>query len=174
MYLVEWAPMTSSSATAARTARRTLRICLGMPSRGAGVQCFFDEHSLEVGDVAADHMLKAMEEATYGIVILSPGFFEREWCMKELETFVRRGRVVPVYVGGFEAIQAAADAALAKRAVVEKLQAIRADRGRVSRPGAGLHEIHRGQVGGRGLVALLHPEGERRGAKACGEGGGGA
>jgi hypothetical protein len=81
-----------------------------------GVQCFFDEHSLEVGKVAADEMLKAMEEATYGIVFLSPGFFEREWCVKELETFARRGRIVPVFLGDFAAIQAAAKAAVAKGA----------------------------------------------------------
>jgi hypothetical protein len=82
----------------------------------AGVQCFFDEHSVEVGDDAAKKMLKAMEEATYGVVIISPGFFEREWCMKELETFLRRGRIVPVFFGSFTAIQAAADVALAKGA----------------------------------------------------------
>jgi hypothetical protein len=65
----------------------------------AGVRCFFDEHALVVGDVAADMMLVAMEEATYGVVIISPGFWEREWCMKELETFVRRGKIVPVFLG---------------------------------------------------------------------------
>jgi hypothetical protein len=81
----------------------------------AGVQCFFDEHSLEVGDVAAAEMLKAMEEATYGVVILSPGFWEREWCMQELETFVRRGRIVPVFYGGFQAVRAAAEAAMVER-----------------------------------------------------------
>jgi hypothetical protein len=82
----------------------------------AGLQCFFDEHSLKVGDDAAKEMLKAMEEATYGVVIISPGFFEREWCMKDLETFLRRGRIVPVFFGSFTAIQEAADAALAKGA----------------------------------------------------------
>jgi Leucine-rich repeat (LRR) protein len=79
---------------------------------GAGVLCFLDEPSLGVGEVAAEEMLKALEEATYGVVILSPGFFEREWCMKELETFVRRGRIVPVFLGNF----AAAEVAVAKGA----------------------------------------------------------
>jgi hypothetical protein len=78
------------------------------------VLCFLDEPSLEVGKVAAEEMLRDMEEATYGVVILSPGVFEREWCMKELETFLRRGRMVPVFLGSFAAIQAAADAAVAK------------------------------------------------------------
>jgi hypothetical protein len=60
-------------------------------------------------------MLKAMKEATYGVVILSPGFWEREWCMKELETFVRRGRIMPVFYGGFQAVSAAAESTMAKR-----------------------------------------------------------
>jgi hypothetical protein len=79
-----------------------------------GVQCFFDEHSLEVGDKAAEKMLNAMEEATYGIIILSPVFFEREWCMKELQTFVRRGRVVPIFFGDYGAVTEAARTAVVK------------------------------------------------------------
>jgi hypothetical protein len=82
--------------------------------KGAGVLCFLDEPSLEVGEVAVEEMMRAMEEATYGVVILFPGFFEREWCMKELSTFARRGRMVPVFLGSFAAIQAAAEAAVAK------------------------------------------------------------
>jgi hypothetical protein len=82
----------------------------------AGVSCFLDEPSLGVGEVAAEEMLRAMEQATYGVVILSPGFFEREWCMKELETFARRGRIVPMFLGNFAAIQAAAEVALEKGA----------------------------------------------------------
>jgi hypothetical protein len=76
------------------------------------VRCFFDEHSLEVGDFAAGKMLNAMEEATYGIIILSPGFFERAWCMKELETFVRRVRLVLIFYGTFKAVEDARRAAI--------------------------------------------------------------
>jgi hypothetical protein len=72
--------------------------------KGAGVVCFFDEHSLKVGTVAADELLKDMDEATYGVVIISPGFFEREWCMMKLKTFARRGRLVPVFLVSFVAI----------------------------------------------------------------------
>jgi hypothetical protein len=80
-----------------------------------GVRCFFDEHSLDVGVHAANKMLQAMDEATYGIVILSPGFFEREWCMKKMETFVRRGRVVPIFFGSFKAVEEARRAAIEGR-----------------------------------------------------------
>jgi hypothetical protein len=109
--------MMSSSAIAGTIARKTLRTCSGLTSRGpSGVLCFLDEPRLEIGEVAAEAMLQAMKEATYGVVILSPDFFEREWCMKELETFARRGRVVPVFLGDFAAIQAAAETAVAKGA----------------------------------------------------------
>jgi hypothetical protein len=42
-------------------------------------------------------MLSAMERAAFGIVILSRGFFEREWCLKELQTFVKRRNLVPIF-----------------------------------------------------------------------------
>lgn len=70
-----------------------------------GIRCFFDEDSLKLGDEAADKLLAAMETVEYGIVILSPGFFSREWCMKELQTFVRRRRVLPIFFSRFEAVE---------------------------------------------------------------------
>jgi hypothetical protein len=51
-----------------------------------------------VGDQAAEKMLHAMGTAKYGVVILSPGFFLRKWCMKELQTFANRGRMVPIFL----------------------------------------------------------------------------
>jgi hypothetical protein len=81
----------------------------------AGVQCFFDEHSLKVGDPAANKMLMAMEQVPYGVIILSPSFFESEWCMKELETFERRRRMVPVFLEEFGVIKTAAASAVASK-----------------------------------------------------------
>jgi nucleoside-triphosphatase THEP1 len=80
-----------------------------------GLRCFFDDRSLELGDNAAKEMLEAMETAKYGIVILSAGFFGREWCMKELQTFVKRGRILPVFFGTFDEVQRARSAAIAGR-----------------------------------------------------------
>jgi hypothetical protein len=79
------------------------------------LRCFFDDRSLEPGDNAAKEMLEAMQTAKYGIVILSAGFFEREWCMKELQTFVLRGRILPVFFGTFNEVQRARNAAVAGR-----------------------------------------------------------
>lgn len=65
----------------------------------AGVRCFFDERDLHPGDNAAKEMLAAMQSARIGIVILSQGFFAREWCIKELHTFVELGNLLPVFLG---------------------------------------------------------------------------
>lgn len=95
--------------------KRDFAVWLKEELERVGVRCFFDEHSLEVGDVGAEAMLHAMNTATYGIVILSPGFFSREWCMKEMQTFLDAGRIVPIFYGRFEEVQAARRAAIEGR-----------------------------------------------------------
>jgi Leucine-rich repeat (LRR) protein len=92
--------------------KRNFAVWLLRVLENVGVRCFFDDRCLEVGDDAANKMLEAMEMATYGIVILSAGFFEREWCMKELQTFARRERILPIFFGTFEEVQRARDAAI--------------------------------------------------------------
>jgi hypothetical protein len=71
--------------------KRDFAVWLKTELENVGVRCFFDDHSLRPGDNPDEKMLRAKETATYGIVILSPGFFSQEWCMKELLTFVDRG-----------------------------------------------------------------------------------
>ena len=56
-----------------------------------------------------------MQTATYGIVILSSGFFAREWCMKELQTFLDQEKIIHVFYGGFEEVQEAKRAAIEER-----------------------------------------------------------
>jgi hypothetical protein len=85
--------------------KRDFAIWLKIELERVGLECFFDELSLDVGDNAADKMLEAMDAATYGVVILSPGFLEQEWCLKELQTFVNKGRILPIYLNGFEAVE---------------------------------------------------------------------
>jgi hypothetical protein len=80
-----------------------------------GVSCFFDEKSLEGGDEAPKSMLAAMETAKIGVIVLSPGFFKQEWCMKELQAFARRGRVFPIFYPSFEAVAKAKDEAVAEK-----------------------------------------------------------
>jgi hypothetical protein len=64
----------------------------------AGIRCFFDDKDLLLGDNAEEKMLSAMQTARIGLVILSRGFFTRQWCMKELQTFVDRGNLFPVFL----------------------------------------------------------------------------
>lgn len=83
-----------------------------------GLRCFFDKRSLEVGDVAAKKLLEALATAKCGIVILSPGFFQSQLCMKELHTFQERKQgdssfqLVPVFLGDFEEVDKARHAAV--------------------------------------------------------------
>jgi hypothetical protein len=66
----------------------------------AGIRCFLDKRDLQLGDDAAQKMLLAMKTACIGIAILSEGFFSREWCVKELHTFVaRKNPVQPIFLG---------------------------------------------------------------------------
>jgi hypothetical protein len=87
--------------------KRDFAIILKKELERVGVRCFFDEESLKVGDKADDKMLEAMQTSEYGIVILSPGFFDRTWCMEELHTFVTRKRIVPIFFSSFEAVEKA-------------------------------------------------------------------
>jgi hypothetical protein len=56
--------------------------------RGGQLRCFLDDRDLRLGDDAAATMCTAMETAKFGVVIVTEGFFNREWCIKELETFL--------------------------------------------------------------------------------------
>lgn len=83
-----------------------------------GLRCFFDKSSLEVGDVATDKLLEALATTRCGIVILSPGFFQSQWCMKELQMFQERKQencafpLVPIFLGDFEEVDSARHAAV--------------------------------------------------------------
>lgn len=64
----------------------------------SGLRCFFDDRDLKLGDNASDTMLAAMRTARYGVAIISRGFFQREWCVKELQTFLERGNLFPIFL----------------------------------------------------------------------------
>jgi hypothetical protein len=95
--------------------KRNFAIFLKEELEKVGLRCFFDDASLEVGDKAAERMLEAMENATFGVVMLSPGFYSKEWCLKELQTFVRRGNAVPIYFPSYLAVEEAKKEAIAKK-----------------------------------------------------------
>jgi hypothetical protein len=99
--------------------KRDFAVWLKLELEKAGLQCFLDEGSLKAGANAPDRMLNAMQTAKYGIVILSPGFFRREWCIKELQTFVDRERIVPIFLSKFSDVAAAKAAAIKERVWVD-------------------------------------------------------
>eukprot|EP00898_Chlorokybus_atmophyticus_P002830 jgi/Chlat1/3548/Chrsp231S03547 len=60
------------------------------------LRVFFDDRSLQLGDHSPEMMDSAMQKATCGIVVLTPGFFASQWCMQELRTFLDRKNCLPV------------------------------------------------------------------------------
>lgn len=52
--------------------------------RRLGVKVWYDEFSLSVGDSLRQSIDKGIAASTYGIVILSPSFFEKNWPTQEL------------------------------------------------------------------------------------------
>lgn len=56
----------------------------------AGLRVWFDEFTLTVGDRLRRSVDKGLANCRYGIVILSPMFFAKEWPQKELDGLVQR------------------------------------------------------------------------------------
>jgi hypothetical protein len=63
-----------------------------------GIRAFFD-HKMVGGTNPSAEMESAMQTCSWGVVILSPKFFESKWCMKELGVFLDRGKIIPVTLG---------------------------------------------------------------------------
>ncbi|GAQ83946.1 disease resistance protein (TIR-NBS-LRR class) family [Klebsormidium nitens] len=95
--------------------RRDFAVMLRAELERVGVHCFLDVSSLMPGDNVDERLLFAMQTASIGIVILSPRFFEGEWCMMELHTFMTRGNAVPVFFASLEDLKEARNKAVADR-----------------------------------------------------------
>jgi hypothetical protein len=55
-----------------------------------GVKVWFDEYSLKVGDSLTRSIDQGLSRCRFGIVVLSPAFFSKEWTQKELGGLVSR------------------------------------------------------------------------------------
>lgn len=55
-----------------------------------GVEVWFDENTLELGDSLRRKIDQGLARSRYGIVILSPRFLEKEWPQRELDGLVAR------------------------------------------------------------------------------------
>jgi hypothetical protein len=67
-----------------------------------GLKVWYDEYTLTVGDSLRRSIDRGLASSRYGLVILSPHFFEKEWTQKELDGLVAREdgsekRILPVW-----------------------------------------------------------------------------
>lgn len=68
----------------------------------AGLSVWYDEFELKVGDSLRRSIDDGLSKSRYGIVILSPAFFAKEWTQKELDGLVQleaagKSRILPVW-----------------------------------------------------------------------------
>ncbi len=56
----------------------------------AGLTVWYDELSLKIGDSLRRSIDRGLSRSRYGIVVLSPSFFAKEWPQKELDGLVAR------------------------------------------------------------------------------------
>lgn len=67
-----------------------------------GLEVWYDEYTLTLGDSLRRSIDRGLAGSRYGLVILSPNFFEKEWPQKELDGLVAREdgsekRILPVW-----------------------------------------------------------------------------
>jgi tetratricopeptide (TPR) repeat protein len=74
--------------------KKSFAIWLKHELESQGLQTFFDCRSLKAGDDAPGKIAEGMRTAEWGVIVLSPGFFASGHCMKELRTFLDRGRAI--------------------------------------------------------------------------------
>lgn len=63
--------------------------------RGEHLEVWYDEFSLRIGDSLRRSIDKGLKHARYGIVVLSPNFFAKEWPEWELDGLVAREIATP-------------------------------------------------------------------------------
>jgi hypothetical protein len=68
-----------------------------------GVDCWFDEFELRIGDSLVAKIDEGLARSRHGIVVLSPSFFGKKWTVKELGGLVAKsdpesgGRILPIW-----------------------------------------------------------------------------
>jgi len=75
---------------------------LAQKLRDAGLMVWFDEQTLRLGDSLRRKIDEGLAESTFGVVVLSPHFFAKEWPTRELDELFSReeagGKVIlPVW-----------------------------------------------------------------------------
>ncbi len=57
---------------------------------GEGISIWYDEFTLRVGDSLRETIEKGISKSRYGIVVLSPNFFQKDWPQRELNVLLQR------------------------------------------------------------------------------------
>jgi hypothetical protein len=76
---------------------------LAVALQEAGLRVWYDEFALRVGDSLSQAIDRGLAEASHGIVVLSPMFFQKRWPRRELDGLVQRQtsqietfRIIPI------------------------------------------------------------------------------
>ncbi|KAL6269264.1 hypothetical protein ACE6H2_026175 [Prunus campanulata] len=66
-----------------------------------GIKSFKDDRELEIGTPISSELIKAIEESTLAIVVLSPNYASSSWCLDELTKILQcmksKGTILPVF-----------------------------------------------------------------------------
>ncbi|CAL8173890.1 unnamed protein product [Prunus armeniaca] len=66
-----------------------------------GIKTFKDDRELEIGTPISSELIKAIEESTLAIVVLSPNYASSSWCLDELTKILQcmksKGTILPVF-----------------------------------------------------------------------------
>jgi len=71
--------------------------------REKDVRVWYDEFELKVGDSLQEAVSKGTRKSRYGIVIISPNFYKKDWPQKELKVLMQRDQkrlkvILPVWL----------------------------------------------------------------------------
>jgi transcriptional regulator with XRE-family HTH domain len=66
-----------------------------------GLEVWYDAATLQIGDNLDEAISEGIRMTEFGVVVLSPKYFEKEWTMKELEILLaeRSGKILPIRFG---------------------------------------------------------------------------
>lgn len=72
---------------------------LALALQEEGNRIWYTGFDIRTGESIVKHVKRALEESRYGILIISPVYFEKQWTMTELDSLLsanRSGRIIPV------------------------------------------------------------------------------
>jgi TIR domain-containing protein len=98
--------------------------------KGSGYQVWYDEFSLKLGDSLPREVDRGLAACRYGVVILSPNFFRKEWPRRELDGLVAREtqdgqkRILPVWHDVSQEVVAQYSPTLASRLAVRSSEGL--------------------------------------------------